>query len=189
MTALGYARVSTSGQTLDAQVAELVAAGCTEIFQEKVSGAVAARDELARLLSVLGRGDELVVTRLDRLARSTRDLLNIIAVVTEKGAQFRSLRDAWADTGTALGRLMLTVLGGIAEFERELIRSRTAEGRIRARANGVTFGRPPKLSSQQKMEALRRRLAGEGPTIIAKDYNVSSFTIMRLGGKVSLGAF
>jgi DNA invertase Pin-like site-specific DNA recombinase len=125
MALLGYARVSTDGQSLTAQVAELKLAGCTEIFQEKVSGAKSDRKQLARLIGRLGHDDVLVVTRLDRLARSTRDLLNLLGAVADQGAGFKSLRDTWADTTTPHGRLMLTVLGGLAEFERELIRSRS----------------------------------------------------------------
>jgi DNA invertase Pin-like site-specific DNA recombinase len=112
MAHFGYARVSSDGQSLTAQVTELKAANCNRIFREKVSGARSDRKQLARLVEALDRGDVLVVTRLDRLARSTRDLLNILGAVAEKGAGFRSLRDAWADTTTAHGRLMLTVLGG-----------------------------------------------------------------------------
>ena len=137
MAHLGYGRVSTDGQSLTAQVAELKAAGCTEIFQEKVSGAKSDRKQLARLIRRLEKDDALVVTRLDRLARSTKDLLNLLGAVADKGAGFKSLRDTWADTTTPHGRLILTVLGGLAEFERELIRSRTGEGRERAKARGV----------------------------------------------------
>ena len=104
----------------------------------------------------------LTVTRLDRLARSTRDLLNTLATITGKGAGFRSLGDAWADTTTAHGRLMLTVLGGLAEFERELIRARTGEGRERAKARGQSIGRPFKLTPHQKHEAIKRRDGGRG---------------------------
>ena len=122
----------------------------------------------------------LVVTRLDRLARSTRDLLNVLAAITAQGAAFRSLNDAWADTTTAHGRLMLTVLGGLAEFERELIRARTGEGRERAKARGVKLGRRPKLSPHQIREALARREAGVSTREIARTYNVSHSTISRL---------
>jgi DNA invertase Pin-like site-specific DNA recombinase len=124
--------------------------------------------------------DVVMVTRLDRLARSTRDLLNTLAAITEKKAGFRSLGDAWADTTTAHGRLMLTVLGGLAEFERELIRIRTGEGRARAKANGVSLGRKPKLTPHQKEEAIRRRDEGESVRAIARTYNVSPSTISRL---------
>ena len=142
MAVYGYARVSTRDQDLAAQRAELMAAGCAKVFQEKVSGGKTDRAELAKVLRRLEAGDVLVVTRLDRLARSTRDLLNIIAALTERGAGFRSLKDTWADTTSPHGRLMLTVLGGLAEFERELIRARTGEGRRRAKDRGVKFGRP-----------------------------------------------
>src|SRR5688500_10435414 len=121
MTVYGYARVSTDGQTLDAQIAQLKAAGAERVFREKATGAHANRPELARLLRSLRDGDRVLVTRLDRLARSTRDLLNTLAGIADCKASFRSLGDAWADTSTAHGRLMLTVLGGLAEFERELI--------------------------------------------------------------------
>src|SRR5215471_14181995 len=137
----GYARVSTDGQSVAAQVDQLTQAGAEKIFKEKMSGAITHRQQLKRALDALGEGDVLLITRLDRLARSTRDLLNTLALIAEKKAAFRSLGDAWADTTTAHGRLMLTVLAGLAEFERELIRARTSEGRARAKANGVKLGR------------------------------------------------
>src|SRR5260370_6500882 len=116
---IGYAGVSTDGQSLEAQHASLKAAGAERVFAEKVSGAVTDRKALAKAIAALGAGDVLLVTRLDRLARSTRDLLNVLATVSDKGAGFRSIADASADTTTPHGRLMLTVLGGLAEFERE----------------------------------------------------------------------
>jgi DNA invertase Pin-like site-specific DNA recombinase len=177
---VGYARVSTDGQTLDAQHAALKAAGADRVFAEKVSGAKTDRRQLQRAMETLGTGDVLLVTRLDRLARSTRDLLNVLAAVSEKSAGFRSLADTWADTTTAHGRLMLTVLGGLAEFERELIRARTDDGRKRAMARGVRFGRKPKLTPHQIREALARREAGEALVEIGRSYNVSHSTISRL---------
>jgi DNA invertase Pin-like site-specific DNA recombinase len=180
MLVYGYARVSTDGQSLAAQLEELKAAKCGKIFQEKISGARSDRKQLAKLMAVLTKGDVLVVTRLDRLARSTRDLLNLLGTIGETGAGFKSLRDTWADTTTAHGRLMLTVLAGLAEFERELIRTRTGEGRERARARGVILGRRPKLTSHQRREAIARREAGEVLTDIARSYNVSHSTISRL---------
>jgi DNA invertase Pin-like site-specific DNA recombinase len=114
----------------------LTAAGCAKVYREKVSGAQTDRAELAKVIGRLESGDVLVVTRLDRLARSNRDLLNVIDTVSKRGAGFRSLKDAWADTTSAHGRLMLTVLGALAEFERELIRARTGEGERRSVASG-----------------------------------------------------
>jgi DNA invertase Pin-like site-specific DNA recombinase len=177
---VGYARVSTDGQTLDAQHAALKAAGADRVFAEKVSGAKTDRRQLQRAVDGLGAGDVLLVARLDRLARSTRDLLNVLATISDKGAGFRSLADTWADTTTAHGRLMLTVLGGLAEFERELIRARTDDGRRRAMARGVRFGRKPKLTPHQMREALARRDAGEPLVEIARSYAVSHSTISRL---------
>lgn len=188
MAIYGYARVSTDGQSLASQEAELAGAGCAKVFAEKVSGAKTDRAELAKALKRLRPGDLLVVTRLDRLARSTRDLLNTLATIGEAGAGFRSLRDQWADTTTAHGRLMLTVLGGLAEFERELILARTGEGRARAQAKGVRFGRPPALTVDQRREALGRLAAGEAQADIARSYAVSQATISRLAPGPFVGA-
>jgi len=183
MTTIGYARVSTDGQTLAAQTEALHSAGCARTFAEKISGAYSDRPQLAKALAALGEGDTLVVCKLDRLARSTRDLLNTLATIGERGATFKSLTDQWADTTTPHGRLMVTVLGGLAEFERHLILSRTAEGRTRAQANGVRFGRKPSLTAYQRAEALRRRAEGETLTEIARSFNVSHTTIPRLGSE------
>ncbi len=176
----GYARVSTDGQSVDVQEKQLRAAGAEKVFKETASGAKTDRARLRRALAEIGAGDILMVTRLDRLARSTRDLLNTLAQIAEKGAGFRSLGDVWADTTTPHGRLMLTVLGGLAEFERELIRARTGEGRERAKARGVHMGRSSKLTPHQKKEALKRRDAGEPTREIARMFNVSHSTISRL---------
>jgi DNA invertase Pin-like site-specific DNA recombinase len=135
---------------------------------------------IAKVLKRLDRGDVLIVTRLDRLARSTRDLLNILDDIAKRGAGFKSLHDAWADTTSAHGRLMVTILAGLAEFERELIRARTGEGRKRAKERGVRFGRPPVLTPHQRQEALARREAGETLMDIARSYGVSHPTISRL---------
>jgi DNA invertase Pin-like site-specific DNA recombinase len=186
MTVYGYARVSTDGQTLAAQDAALRGAGCAKVFSEKASGAKSDRAELRRVVSRLSEGDVLTVTRLDRLARSTRDLLNTLDEISKRGAGFRSLADAWADTTTPHGRLMLTVLGGLAEFERELIKARTGEGRARAKADGVHMGRPPKLTPHQRREAIARRDAGEALTYIARTYGVSHTTIGRLTASPAL---
>jgi DNA invertase Pin-like site-specific DNA recombinase len=177
----GYARVSTDGQSADAQVRQLTKAGCKKVFREVASGAKTDRAQLHRVLNQPTPSDVLMVTRLDRLARSTRDLLNTLAAITDRKAGFRSLGDAWADTTTSHGRLMLTVLGGLAEFERDLIRARTSEGRARAKTRGVRMGRPPKLTPHQKGEAIKRRERGEESLAeIGHSYNVSAATISRL---------
>ena len=163
MTVYGYARVSTTGQTLVAQDAALHAAGCAKVFSETASGARTDRVGLRKALARLDKDDVLVVTRLDRLARSTRDLLNTLDAITKKGAGFKSLADTWADTTTPHGRLILIVLGGLAEFERHLISERTSEGRARAKARGQHMGRPAKLNHDQQQEARARRDAGHRP--------------------------
>src|SRR4030088_2759032 len=129
MAVYGYARVSTEGQALTAQLAELKAAKCERIFQEKASGAKSDRKQLAKLMGHLEPGDTVIVTRLDRLARSMLDLLTTLNAITKAGASFKSLKDTWADTTTAQGRLMVNILGSLAEFERELILAPTGEGR------------------------------------------------------------
>ena len=164
-----------------------MAAGCAKVFKEKVSGAKTDRAELAKVIRKLEPGDVLVVTRLDRLARSTHDLLNVLATIGERQASFRSLKDTWADTTTPHGRLMLTVLGGLAEFERELIRARTADGRVRAKARGVRFGRPAVLSAHQRQEAIQRLANGEAQADLARSYGVSQPTISRLRRTILAG--
>ena len=146
---IGYARVSTRGQDLDQQRAALGAAGCIRIFEEKASGAKRDRPELARMLDHLRAGDVVTITKLDRLARSTADLLAIAERINEAGADLRSLAEPWADTTTPAGRMVLTVFAGMAEFERSLIVERTSAGRIAAKARGVRFGPSPSLSAEQ----------------------------------------
>jgi DNA invertase Pin-like site-specific DNA recombinase len=177
---IAYARVSTDGQTLDAQEAALRGAGAEKVFAEKVSGAVTDRKALAKAIAALSEGDVLLVTRLDRLARSTRDLLNVLASVSEKGAGFRSIADPMIDTTSPHGKLIIAVLGALAEFERSMILARTADGRKRAMDRGVRFGRKPKLSRFQIAEALSRREAGEALADIGRSYGVSHSTISRL---------
>lgn len=181
---LGYARVSTYGQTLDAQLDQLRAAGCSAIYCEKASGAQADRRELGRLLRKIDTGDVVMVTRIDRLARSTFDLFAIVKKITDAGGQFRSLAEPWADTGTSSGRLMLAVLGGLADVERDLIRARTAEGRTRAKARGKHMGRPPALTLEQQVEARQRRADGATLQELADSYNVGRATISRLNRSV-----
>src|SRR5271165_3480397 len=167
---VGYARVSTVGQTLAAQLDQLRKAGCSQIFREKATGARPDRRELLKLLKAIGPGDVVTVTRIDRLARSTFDLFAIVKQIVDAKGQFRSLAEPWADTATSTGRLMIAVLGGLADVERDLIRTRTAEGRSRATARGQHMGRPPKLTPQQQKEARRRRAQGETLKELAKSY-------------------
>ena len=180
MAIVGYARVSTQDQSLSGQLADLKAAGATTVYREKVSGVRADRPQLAKLMAGLRAGDVVVVTKLDRLGRSTRELLDLIERIGKAGASFRSLGDPLWDTGSAQGRLLSTLLAAIAEFERELIRERTGDGRKRAMAAGVKFGRKPKLSVFQRLEALKRRAKGETLAEIARSYAVDISTISRL---------
>lgn len=173
---LGYARVSTYGQTLDAQLEQLRAEGCARIYREKASGAKADRRELLRLLKAIVPGDVVTVTRIDRLARSTFDLFAIVKQIVDSGGQFRSLAEPWADTSTSTGRLMIAVLGGLADVKRDLIRTRTAEGRSRAKARGQHMGRPPSLTPLRQAEARRRCAEGESLKELARSYNASSAT-------------
>jgi DNA invertase Pin-like site-specific DNA recombinase len=179
MTTFGYARVSTKEQDLTLQNDALRAAGCTRIFAEKMSGARADRPQLARLLKALEPGDQIIVTRLDRLARSTLDLLNTIDVITKAGAQFRSLADTWCDTTTAHGKLILTVLAGLSEFERSLIMARTQAGIDRARELGVAFGRPVKLNPKQRRMIAERYAQGETMAALASAFSVGEATVWR----------
>jgi len=177
---LGYARVSTYGQTLDTQLEQLRAADCSKIYREKVTGAHSDRRELLKMLKGLTRGDVVTVTRIDRLARSTFDLFGIVKRIVDAKAEFRSIAEPWADTGTSTGRLMLAVLGGLADVERDLIRTRTAEGRSRAQQRGQRMGRPSKLTDAQKAEARRRRAQGATLAELARSYGVGKSTISRL---------
>jgi DNA invertase Pin-like site-specific DNA recombinase len=156
---LGYARVSTYGQTLDAQLAQLRKAGCTKIYREKVTGARADRRELLKLLKAVAPGDVVTVTRIDRLARSTFDLFAIVKQIVDAKGQFRSLAEPWVDTATSTGRLMIAVLGGLADVERDLIRTRTAEGRSRAKARGQRTW----ADSRSSRRSSRRKHGGGWP--------------------------
>jgi DNA invertase Pin-like site-specific DNA recombinase len=181
---IGYARVSTDDQDLALQLATLKAADCRRVYQEKKSGARADRPELRRMLDQLREGDVVVISRLDRLARSTRDLLELCEEIGAVGAGLRSIAEPWADTTSAAGKMILTVFGGIAEFERSLIRERTGAGRKAAMSRGVKFGRPPKLGAEQM--TLITRLAEEGQTApqIAETFGVHQTTIYRCLGRL-----
>ena len=176
----GYARVSTDGQSVADRVKQLEAVGCAKVYRETASGAQTDRAQLQRALSQLEAGDVLMVTRLDRLARSTRDLLNTMHAITAKKAGIRSMNEGWADTTSSLGRMLVTFLGGVAEYERELILARTAEGRARAKERGQSLGRRHSMTLHQRREARQRKQAGEPVREIARSYNVSASTISRL---------
>ncbi len=180
MVKIGYARVSTQGQTLGAQRIQLGEAGCEKIYEEVASGAQSNRPQLHALLKALQPGYTVIVTRLDRLARSTVDLLTTIKTIADKGCLFKSLGEPWADTTTPAGRLMLTVIGGLAEFERELIKIRTSEGRQLAKKNGVRMGRKPLLTPHQIAEVRQRKANGESVRQLARSYRVSPNTISRV---------
>src|SRR6266446_2502561 len=177
---IGYARVSTVEQNLDLQLQALKKAGCRRIFQEKISGSNRDRPEFQRMLDQIREDDIIVVWKLDRLARSTRDLLETMETIREAGGKFQSLSEPWADTTRHANKLIMTIFAGIAEFERDLIRERTGAGRLAAKKRGVRFGRPPKLSSDQ--EHLARRLVLEGKSVreIASVFEVHPATIYRL---------
>jgi DNA invertase Pin-like site-specific DNA recombinase len=180
MATIGYARVSTQGQDLTAQLDALKAAGAETVYREKVSGVRADRPQLAKLMASLKSGDIVTVTKLDSLGRSTRELLELIERIGKAGASFRSLGDPLWDTSSSQGRLLSTLLAAIADFERDLIRERTGEGRKRAMSKGIRFGRKPKLSDYQRDEAIKRRAAGEALADIAKSYGVHLSMISRL---------
>lgn len=176
---IGYARVSTDDQTLDAQVDALTAAGAERIFQEKRTGKNRDRPELSELLKQLRKGDVVIVSKYDRLARSLRDLIEIVEAIRERGAGFRSLGED-IDTTTPAGRLIFHVFGSIAEFERERIVERTKEGLAAAKKRGRTGGRPKALSVEQRAEVCRMRDEDErSVTEIARLFGVSRQTIMR----------
>jgi DNA invertase Pin-like site-specific DNA recombinase len=180
---LGYARVSTEDQHLDLQLEALRAAGCEKIFQEKVSGKDRNRPELARLLEHLREGDVIVIWKLDRLAKSTRDLLNLIDQIKTAGAGFTSLSEPWADTTSPAGKMILTVFAGIAEFERGLILERTSTGRKAAKDRGVKFGPPPKLTDEKWEMAEKLLKSGESARAVAKVMGVHFTTIYRKQGR------
>jgi DNA invertase Pin-like site-specific DNA recombinase len=183
MTIWGYARVSSESQDYERQVEALRAAGAEKVLAEKMTGANADRPQLTKLMAGLKAGDVVLVTKIDRLGRSTRDLLNLIGDMRKAGANFKSLGDEMLDTTSANGELIFTILAAISTYERRLINSRTGEGRERAMANGVKFGRKPKLTPHQRAEAIKRRAAGETLADIAKSYAVDISTISRLKGE------
>jgi DNA invertase Pin-like site-specific DNA recombinase len=180
MVSVGYARVSAADQDFEAQVERLKAAGCVRVYAEKASGkSTNGRHELAKALKALRPGDVLITVKLDRLARSIRDLLRLLDAVKAAGAQFRALDDHWLDTTTPSGELILTVMGGLAEFERKLIRQRCEEGIKRAKAKGTRFGRRAVLDAGQRKRIAERYSAGETMAELARDYGCGEATIWR----------
>jgi DNA invertase Pin-like site-specific DNA recombinase len=177
---IGYARVSTGDQKLSVQLEALKKAGCARIFREKASGSYRDRPELNRMLDQLREGDVVAVWRLDRLARSTRNLLEIVEAIGAAGARFQSLSEPWADTTTHAGRMIMTIFAGIAEFERDLIRERTGAGRRDAQRRGVRFGRPRKMNAEQR--ELAKRLLKEGKSVreVAHTFSVHPATLYRI---------
>jgi DNA invertase Pin-like site-specific DNA recombinase len=177
---IGYARVSTEDQKLTLQLDALKKAGCTRVFREKVSGTYRDRPELNRLLDQLREGDVVTVWKLDRLARSTRNLLEIVELIGNAGARFQSISEPWADTTTHAGKMIMTIFAGIAEFERDLIRERTGAGRDDAKKRGVRFGRPGKMNQEQKN--LAQRLVAEGKSVseVARTFRVHPTTVYRV---------
>ena len=177
---IGYARVSTEDQKLTIQLEALKKGGCTRIFREKVSGSYRDRPELNRMLDQLRHGDVITVWKLDRLARSTRNLLEIVEMIDNAGARFQSISEPWADTTTHAGKMIMTIFAGIAEFERDLIRERTGAGRVDAQKRGVRFGRPKKMNGEQ--QNLAKRLLKEGKSVseVAHTFSVHPATLYRI---------
>lgn len=180
---IGYARVSTDDQHLDNQRSALRAVGCQRIYEEKISGAKRNRPELTKLFEHLREDDVLVATRLDRLARATKDLLELAEILNRLNVGLRSLAEPWADTTSPSGKMVLTIFAGIAEFERSLIAERTTAGRLAAKRKGIRFGRPPKLSAEQI--ALGHRLSSEGTSVreVARMLNCHHATLYRAIGR------
>jgi DNA invertase Pin-like site-specific DNA recombinase len=177
---IGYARVSTTDQNLEIQLNALTQDGCERIYQEKISGAKRERPELQRMLDHLRPNDIVVVWKLDRIARSSRNFWEIMDTIGTSQALFRSLSEPWADTTSPSGKMMMTVFAGIAEFERDLIRERTSAGRKAALARGVKFGRPKKLSMEKMVFAMQLIEEGKSVFEVADAFGVNKNTIYRL---------
>jgi len=177
----GYARVSTAAQDHTGQLAQLKAAGCEKVFREKITGATADRPQLKKLIAALRPGDVVITPAVDRLSRDTTDLLVIARDMQRTGAGIRSLAEPFLDTTSDFAEIVFAILGVAAKLERRRIAERTARGRADAKANGVKFGRKPKLTPHQQREARARVDAGEPQRTVARSYNVSQATISRLG--------
>jgi DNA invertase Pin-like site-specific DNA recombinase len=181
MPIYGYARVSRDHQELDIQLADLRAAGCGQIFWEKESALRDDRRELKRMLRRLRPGDFVIISALDRLTRGgVFKMLRVLDDITSRGATYRSLAEPWIDTTNEFGEILAAIVGYFAHKTWADVIRRTTAGRERAKANGVKFGRKPKLSPEQRQEALARRAAGESQSTVALSFEVSCSTISRL---------
>jgi DNA invertase Pin-like site-specific DNA recombinase len=177
---IGYARVSSIDQDFDSQIERLKTAGCVQVYSEKVSAkSTNGRHALQKAMKALRPGDTLIVVRLDRLARSIRDLLSLLDTIKAAGAHIKALDDPWLDTTTPHGELILTVMGGLYEFERKLIRQRCDEGIKRAKARGTQFGRKPVLDAGQRKKIAERYANGETMAALALEYDCGEATIWR----------
>ena len=177
----GYARVSTDGQDLAIQREQLAAAGCEKVFSDTFTGTTAERPQLKRLMACLSAGDTVITPAVDRLARDPTDLLVIARDMQRAGAGLKSLAESVVDTTSDFAEVVLAILGVAAKLERRRLLDRTARGHAAAKARGQKYGRKPKLTPHQQMEARRRKEAGETVRAIAHSYNVSHSTISRLG--------
>lgn len=178
MPRIGYARVSSTGQSLEVQLEKLNQVGCDRIYQEKRSGRTADRPEFQSCMNYLREGDTLIITRLDRLARSVVHLAQLAKRFQSEGIDLLVI-DQNIDTSTSTGRLMFNMLAAIAEFENDLRTERQAEGIAKAKENGVKFGRPPKLTDTRKQEIYSRRMAGATIGQLAKEFNLGEASIYR----------
>lgn len=179
---IGYARVSTEDQNLDTQLEQLKGAGCHRIYQEKVSGVKRDRPELSALLDYVREGDTVVVCKLDRIARSTKHLLDIVETLQSKGVTFKVL-NIQLDTSTPTGKLMLTMLGAIATFEREMMLERQAEGIAKAKQEGVYKGRKP-TAREKAGDVLKLIAEGKTKEAVAKELGIGVASVYRIMANV-----
>lgn len=177
---VGYARVSSIGQSLEVQRKRLLEAGCEKIFEEKLSGTTAQRPQYQALKTFVREGDSIYVTKLDRLARSVLDLNKFIQMMNEKDVRVRFLDQDGFDTQSPTGKFLIQMLAAVAEFENELRRERTNEGIKAAKAKGVKFGRPFKLTDSQVDDIIEKRENGTPTNAILKEYSISKATMYRL---------
>ena len=183
MPTVGYARVSSTGQDLAVQLERLEAAGCAKVFREKKSGVDAGRPELKRCLEYLREGDTLLVTKIDRLARSTSDLYRIIATLADKGVAFKVTDDPTIDTTSRTGKLIMGILALIAEFENDIRRERQMDGIKKAKERGVRFGRKLELVPEKVKQIRKLRAAGSTVPDIMRQIGLSKASVYRALGR------